>query len=204
MSSAAETPAAGADAPAKSEPAHGWRLFTIWLVLALAADLLIWFFLYPHLPPGRMSDAAKHQQFDIAVLAISGAPVVIAVLLYFIYSIVVWRARPGDDGDGPPMSEEDMSKVAEKFMRSRPVVVDIAPSRVQGPSLDLAFEGQVTIDQSKPVGSITIKLRNFDATAKAVQGLGPDAEQKLTPVIVMAKGLGKPVGDGALEAGEAE
>ena len=78
-------------------------MFVIWFVLALAACLIIWFVWYPHLPPGRMSDAAKHQQFDIAVLAVSGAPVVIAVLLYFIYSIVVWRARPGDDGDGPPI-----------------------------------------------------------------------------------------------------
>jgi cytochrome c oxidase subunit II len=103
MSSAAETPEAGADAPAKPEPAHGWRLFTVWLVLALAADLLIWFFLYPHLPPGRMSTSAKHQQFDIAVLMMTAAPVIIAVWLYFGYAIVVWRARPGDDSDGPPI-----------------------------------------------------------------------------------------------------
>jgi cytochrome c oxidase subunit II len=98
MSETAETPAR-----ATSDARHGWTMFVIWFVLALAACLIIWFVWYPHLPPGRMSDAAKHQQFDIAVLAISGAPVVIAVLLYFIYSIVVWRARPGDDGDGPPI-----------------------------------------------------------------------------------------------------
>ena len=55
------------------------------------------------MPPGRMSNSAMHQQFDITVLAISAAPVIIAVLLYFIYSIVVWRARPGDDGDGAPI-----------------------------------------------------------------------------------------------------
>lgn len=75
----------------------------IWVVLALVADLLIWFVWYPHLPPGGMSDSAKHQQFDIAVLAVTGAPVVIAVLLYFIYSIIVWRARPGDESDGAPI-----------------------------------------------------------------------------------------------------
>ena len=50
-----------------------------------------------------MSDAATHQQFDIAVLAVSAAPVIIFVLLYFVYSLVVWRARPGDDGDGEPI-----------------------------------------------------------------------------------------------------
>ncbi len=95
-----ETPAA-AGTPA--EPRHGLRLFLIWLILALAADLIIWFVWYPHLPPGRMSTSATHQQFDIAVLAISAAPVIIAVLLYFVYAIVVWRAKPGDDSDGAPI-----------------------------------------------------------------------------------------------------
>jgi cytochrome c oxidase subunit 2 len=88
--------------PAAEAP-HGRRLFGIWLILALAADLAIWFAWKPHLPPGDMSDSARHQQFDIAVLAVSAAPVIIFVLLYFTYSIVVWRARPGDDGDGEPI-----------------------------------------------------------------------------------------------------
>jgi len=95
-----ETPA---PAEASREPRHGLRLFLIWIVLALVADLLIWFVWKPHLPPGDMSDAARHQQFDIAVMAVSGAPVIIAVLLYFVYAIVVWRAKPGDDSDGPPI-----------------------------------------------------------------------------------------------------
>jgi cytochrome c oxidase subunit II len=99
MSSDDTAAAAGADA--SPGPRHGRRLFTIWLVLAVPAVLVIWFAWYPHMPPGRMSDSARHQQFDIAVLAVSAAPVIIAVLLYFIYAIVVWRARPGDEGDGP-------------------------------------------------------------------------------------------------------
>ena len=85
------------------EPRHGLRLFLIWIILALAANLVIWFVWYPHMPPGRMSTSAQHQQFDIAVLAISAAPVIIFVVLYFVYSLVVWRARPGDDGDGEPI-----------------------------------------------------------------------------------------------------
>src|SRR5260370_14721142 len=93
------TPAAGAPA----EPRHGLRIFLIWIVLALAADLVIWFVWKPHLPPGDMSDGRRHQQTAIAVMAVRGAPVVIAVLLYFIYAIVVWRAQPGDDGDGAPI-----------------------------------------------------------------------------------------------------
>jgi cytochrome c oxidase subunit II len=101
MSSADITASAGGNAPA--EPRHGLRLFLMWFWLALAADLVIWFVWYPHMPPGRMSVAAAGQQFDIAVLAISGAPVVIFVLLYFTYALVVWRAKPGDDSDGAPI-----------------------------------------------------------------------------------------------------
>jgi cytochrome c oxidase subunit II len=96
----AETPAT-TDAPA--EPPHALRMFLIWIVLSLAACLVIWFVWYPHLPPGDMSSSARHQQFDIAVLAVSAAPVILGVLIYFIYAIVVWRVKPGDDSDGPPI-----------------------------------------------------------------------------------------------------
>jgi cytochrome c oxidase subunit II len=86
-----------------AEPRHFLRLLVPWLVLSLVADLIIWFVWYPHMPPGDMSTSAQHQQFDIAVLAISGAPVLIGVVGYFIYALVVWRARPGDDSDGAPI-----------------------------------------------------------------------------------------------------
>ena len=90
-------------APASAEPRHGRRIFLIWLVLALAADLVIWFVWAPHMPPGDMTDSARHQQFDIAVLAVTGAPVMVAVWVYFGYALVVWRRRPGDEEDGPPI-----------------------------------------------------------------------------------------------------
>jgi cytochrome c oxidase subunit 2 len=35
------------------------------------------------------------------VLAISGAPVMLFVWVYFGYALIVWRRRPGDDTDGP-------------------------------------------------------------------------------------------------------
>jgi len=90
-------------APGHGEPRHWLRILLIWIVLALAADLVIWFIWYPHMPPGDMSDSAHHQQFDIGVLAVTGAPVLLAVVIYFLYSIVVFRARPGDDSDGEPI-----------------------------------------------------------------------------------------------------
>jgi cytochrome c oxidase subunit 2 len=90
-------------APEKAEPNHGMRILLIWIVLSLVADLLIWFLWYPHLPPGRMSESAEHQQFDIAVLGLAAAPVMLFVWTYFGYTLVNWRHRDGDDDDGPPL-----------------------------------------------------------------------------------------------------
>ena len=82
---------------------HGLRIFLIWLPLAIIADILIWFVWFPHMPPGRMSDQAQGQQFDIAVMAVLAAPVLLFVWVYFAYALIVWRRRPGDDEDGPPI-----------------------------------------------------------------------------------------------------
>jgi len=85
------------------EPNHGLRMLIIWVVLSLAADLVIWFVWYPHLPPGRMTDVAAGQQFDVAVLSLCAAPVVLFIWIYGIYATIVWRRRPGDNEDGPPI-----------------------------------------------------------------------------------------------------
>ena len=90
-------------APEKAGPNHGRRIFLIWIVLALVADLIIWFLWYPHLPPGRMTESAQHQQFDIAVLGLAAAPVMLFVWTYFGYTLINWRHRDGDDDDGPPL-----------------------------------------------------------------------------------------------------
>ena len=47
--------------PPEQDTRHWSRMFVMWVVLALAADLVIWFAWYPHMPPGDMSDSAKHQ-----------------------------------------------------------------------------------------------------------------------------------------------
>ena len=100
MAAAAGTGPAGAPA---GEPNHGLRIFLIWLPVALAADLLIWFVWGPHMPPGDLSSSAASQQFDINVMAVIAAPVMAFVLVYAGYALVVWRHREGDDEDGPPI-----------------------------------------------------------------------------------------------------
>lgn len=92
---------AQAPAAAPKEKNHAARIFGIWIVLAVISDILIWVFWRPHMPPGTMSDQARGQGFDIAVMAVIGAPVLVGVLTYFGYTFVVWRQRPGDTEDGP-------------------------------------------------------------------------------------------------------
>jgi cytochrome c oxidase subunit II len=94
---------AAAPPAGRAEPNHGIRVFLIWLPLALAADLVIWFVLGPHLPPGDMSTSAGNQQFDIRVMSVMAAPVVLAVLSYSAYAMITWRTADGDEEDGPPI-----------------------------------------------------------------------------------------------------
>ena len=100
---------------------HGLRIFLIWLPLAVAADLLIWFALYPHLPPGRMTDQAQGQQFDIAVMAMLAAPVLLFVWVYAGYALVNWRHRAGDDEDGPPIHGN--TKIQATWIATTAVIV---------------------------------------------------------------------------------
>jgi cytochrome c oxidase subunit 2 len=88
---------------AAGQARHGLRIFLLWLPLAVAADLLIWLVLGPHLPPGAMASAAANQQSDFTLMAVLAAPVMLFVLVYFGYALAVWRQPPGDETDGPPL-----------------------------------------------------------------------------------------------------
>jgi cytochrome c oxidase subunit II len=98
--------ASEADAAPPAErtgPNHGLRIFLIWLPIAVAADLLLYFVYGPHMPPGTMSNSAASQQFDIKVMSVLAAPVMAFVLTFMAYSFVNFRHREGDDTDGPPI-----------------------------------------------------------------------------------------------------
>ena len=79
-------------APAQAERNHGLIIFLIWLPLTIVADLLIWFVLKPHMPPGDMSTSAQHQQFDWIFMALLCAPVLLFVWTYSAYALVNWAA----------------------------------------------------------------------------------------------------------------
>jgi cytochrome c oxidase subunit 2 len=68
-----------------------------------------------------MSDQAQGQQFDIAVMAVLAAPVLLFVWVYFAYALIVWRRRPGDDEDGPPIHSN--TRVQATWITATAVIV---------------------------------------------------------------------------------
>ena len=101
-------------------------------------------------------------------------------------------------GDAEPISSADGAKVWAKLIGAGPVIVDVPPSRLLAPQLDLSIQGQVRYQGAKPSGTFTVHMRDFDKTMAALKGLGPEAEKKMIPFLAMAKGMAKVEGDGTL------
>jgi cytochrome c oxidase subunit 2 len=85
----------------RAEPRHGVRLLVLWVLASAICCPLVYFVWGPHLPPGAMSSSAASQQFDNKVLGTIATPVILGVLLYFGYALTFWRAKEGDETDGP-------------------------------------------------------------------------------------------------------
>jgi cytochrome c oxidase subunit II len=100
---ATEAPAPTASDPAGAEPRDGLRLGILWVVASVICCPLVYFVWGPHMPPGAMSSSAANQQFDNQLLGTIATPVVLGVLIYFGYALIFWRAKDGDETDGPPI-----------------------------------------------------------------------------------------------------
>jgi cytochrome c oxidase subunit 2 len=79
-----------------SEENHLRRIVIIWIVLSVVLDLVFWFAVGPHVPPGRMTSSAKDNQLDFNILMVIGLPVVIAVFEWLGYAGVKWNSRRQD------------------------------------------------------------------------------------------------------------
>jgi len=73
-------------------PRHGLGILWIWIVLSAIAIPLVVFVLGPHLPPGKMSSESTDQTNANIVMTALLTPIVLIVLVYFVYSLIVFRA----------------------------------------------------------------------------------------------------------------
>lgn len=77
----------------KNETNHLQRIFLVWIVLAVGGDLLYWFLVGPHMPPGRMTTSASSNQFDWNVLFVVAWPVLIGIWEYLAYAGIFWNSK---------------------------------------------------------------------------------------------------------------
>ncbi len=99
---------------------------------------------------------------------------------------------------GPTLSDDDRAKAAAALFGPGPLKVILAPSHVTAPAIDSDLVGELRYADGKTSGAVTVKMRNFDKTMKAVMGLGPTIAIKALPMAAMAKGLAKTDSDGSL------
>ncbi|HEY1222186.1 MAG TPA: cytochrome c oxidase subunit II [Acidimicrobiales bacterium] len=72
---------------------HLRRILVLTLVLSVAADLLYWFLVGPHVPPGRMTSTASDNQWDFNILMVIALPVLIGVWVFLGYTIATWSSK---------------------------------------------------------------------------------------------------------------
>jgi cytochrome c oxidase subunit 2 len=84
-------------------PRHGVRIVVIWAVLTAIVLPLVIVVLGPHLPPGRFSVEASDQTDANTVLTSLLTPILLFVLVFFVYAVVVFRQAGTAVEDGPPI-----------------------------------------------------------------------------------------------------
>jgi cytochrome c oxidase subunit 2 len=95
MSSDARTPA---------RDSHFMRLALLTTVVTVIVLPIVIWVLGPNMPPGKGTDVARAQVFDNTVLLVVLTPFTVFILVYLIYTLVVFRAGKNEElRDGPPL-----------------------------------------------------------------------------------------------------
>jgi cytochrome c oxidase subunit 2 len=84
------------ESPKNNEDNDFRRIVTIWVVLSVVLDVLFWFLVGPHVPPGRMTSTAKDNQLDFNILFIIALPVLIGVWEWLAYAGIRWNVKRKD------------------------------------------------------------------------------------------------------------
>jgi cytochrome c oxidase subunit 2 len=94
---------ANSASPGAPQGVNHWRRCVLWwLVVSVIGTLLVVLLLAPGMPPGNGTVEASGQVVDNTVLLGLSTPVAAAVLVFTVYSLIVFRERePGAVLDGP-------------------------------------------------------------------------------------------------------
>jgi len=108
--------------PASRLPREARLILSLWLVLSAIAVPLVVYVLGPHLPPGRMSSEASTQTDANILLTALITPIVLLLAVQFGYSLIVFRVRPDDLEDGPPIHGHAQTQVVWLVLTSAIVI----------------------------------------------------------------------------------
>ncbi len=122
-------PASPAEAGSARAPEtrHGLRLAVTWVVISVVGDLLFWFLVGPHVPPGTFTTTAGDNQWDFNVLFMIALPVLLGVWLFMLYSIIVWReSRGGPEPVGGPKAASNLGVQTGWIVTTTLIVLGLA------------------------------------------------------------------------------
>jgi cytochrome c oxidase subunit 2 len=83
-----------------SEPNHFRRVLVLWLALSVVATPLVVLLAAPGLSPGDATSEASGQVTDNTVLLGIATPIAALILVYFAYSLIVFRHRGPEADEG--------------------------------------------------------------------------------------------------------
>jgi cytochrome c oxidase subunit 2 len=72
------------------------RIVAIWIILSVVLDILYWFLVGPHIPPGDMTSTATSNQGDFNVLFVIALPVLIGVWEWMAFAAIRWNSKRKD------------------------------------------------------------------------------------------------------------
>jgi cytochrome c oxidase subunit 2 len=82
------------------EPPHFRRILILWAALSVVATPVVVLVFAPGLPPGNDSSQGSGQVTDNTVLLGIVTPIAALILVYFAYSLIVFRHRGGEPDEG--------------------------------------------------------------------------------------------------------
>ena len=87
-----------------SDQGHFRRLTIIWLIYMIISEPIIYFIVWPYIPPGVLTYSARGDQFDTLVAIMNANGGLSGLIIYGVYAIVHWRRRKGEPlTDGPAL-----------------------------------------------------------------------------------------------------
>jgi cytochrome c oxidase subunit II len=105
------------------EPPHFRRILIVWAALSIIATPIVVLVWAPKLPPGKDASAAAGQVTDNTVLLGLVTPIVALIIVYFAYTLIVFRRRKGEPDDAEGLAIRGNAGVQTTWLAATSVII---------------------------------------------------------------------------------